>query len=134
MMIGMRMLVAAVLGGSAAVSLAAGGGELQRKVETYLAPLVAARDFNGVVLIARGGKPIAQKAYGMADWELGAPIAMRARFRIASITKTFTGAAVVMLAERGKLSYDDPLWKCAPDFPRNRGRPRPTHEEAAAAR
>lgn len=41
----------------------------------------------------------------MADWELGAPMTMRARVHLASVTKTFTGAAVVMLAERGKLSY-----------------------------
>jgi CubicO group peptidase (beta-lactamase class C family) len=90
---------------------------LAAKVEAYLAPLVAARDFGGVILIARGGKPIVQKALGLADLELNVPMATRSRFRIASITKTFTGAAVVMISERGKLSYDDPLSKYIPDFP-----------------
>jgi CubicO group peptidase (beta-lactamase class C family) len=52
-----------------------------------------------------------------ANWEPGVPTTPRTRFRIASITKTFTGAAVVMLAERGKLSLQDPLSRFIPEFP-----------------
>ena len=92
-------------------------GDLAKRVDAYLAPLAAAHDFNGVVLIARGDKVLAEKMYGLADWELNVPITARSRFRIASITKTFTAAGITILAERGKLAYDDPLSKFIPEFP-----------------
>lgn len=91
--------------------------DLARRVDAYVAPLAAAHDFNGVVLIARGDTVVAEKSYGLADWELNVPITARSRFRIASITKTFTAAAISILAERGKLAYTDPLSKFIPDFP-----------------
>jgi len=90
---------------------------LEAKVDAYLNPLVRAKDFNGVVLVAKGEKPLVQRSYGMADWELDARLTMRSRFRIASITKTFTAAAISILAERGRLSYADPLSKFIPGFP-----------------
>jgi CubicO group peptidase (beta-lactamase class C family) len=86
-------------------------------VDAYLAPVVKSRDFNGVVLVAKGEKILAQKAYGTADFELGAPLTVQSRFRIASVTKTFTAAAIAILAERGKLALDDPLSKYVPDYP-----------------
>lgn len=90
-------------------------------VDRHLAPLVAAHDFSGVVLIARGNRVLVQRSYGKADAELGTGFPPGARFRIASITKTFTGAAIAMLAERGQLAFTDPLAKFLPDFP-NAGR------------
>ena len=90
---------------------------LARRVDEYLRPLVASGDFNGVALVARGNRVLVQRAYGKADWDLGVPLTARSRFRIASITKTFTAAAIAMLAEQGKLSYRDPLSKYIPGFP-----------------
>lgn len=87
----------------------------------YLAPLVKSGDFNGVVIIARGDRVVFQHAYGKADWDLDVPLVAGSRFRIASITKTFTAAAITLLAERGRLSYADLLSKYLPDFP-NAGR------------
>jgi CubicO group peptidase (beta-lactamase class C family) len=101
-----------------ALSATACQAAIASEVETYLAPLVASGDFNGVVLIARGETPLFAKAYGSADVELHVPLTTRSRFRIASITKTFTGAAIAMLVERGKLSYDDALSKYLPGFPK----------------
>jgi D-alanyl-D-alanine carboxypeptidase len=100
-----------------AVRLSAADAPLPTKVDAYLAPLVASHDLNAVVLIARGDKPVVQRAYGMASFELGKPLDASSRFRIASITKTFTAAAIVILIERGKLSYDDRLSKFEPAFP-----------------
>ncbi|HEX3111379.1 MAG TPA: serine hydrolase domain-containing protein [Thermoanaerobaculia bacterium] len=84
----------------------------------YLEPVTKSHDFNGVVLIARGDRVVWQKAYGNADWDLQVPLTMQSKFRVASITKTFTAAAVSILAERGKLAYTDPLSKFIPDFPK----------------
>lgn len=101
----------------AANAFAGRDAKLAGRVDDYLAPIVKSGDFNGAVLIARGGQIVVRKNYGQADWDLHAPLVMRSRFRIASITKTFTGAAVATLAERGKLSFTDPLSKYLPDFP-----------------
>lgn len=65
---------------------------------------------NGRVRLARG--------YGMADLEARVPVTDRTVFRIGSVTKEFTAAAVLLLAEQGKLSLDDRLAKFVPTFPR----------------
>lgn len=100
-----------------ALRLFAAEDPLAKKVDGYLAPLVKSGELNAVVLITRGDKPIVQRAYGMASFELQKPLDPGARFRIASITKTFTSAAILMLIERGKIALDDPLAKFAPEFP-----------------
>lgn len=64
---------------------------------------------NGVV-IYRGGQ-------GVADVEAGTPITAETVFRLASITKQFTSATILQLAQEGKLSLDDPLSKFIPDYP-----------------
>lgn len=62
--------------------------------------------FTGAVLVARGNEVIFRQTYGQAD---GAPIALDARFRLASVSKQFTAAAILKLQDDGKLSVDDPL-------------------------
>jgi CubicO group peptidase (beta-lactamase class C family) len=90
---------------------------LQARVDAYFAPYVANREFSGVILVARGDEILVRKAYGMASYELSAPNTAETKFRIASITKSFTAAAIVMLKERGLLSFDDRLNKFLPDYP-----------------
>jgi len=68
-------------------------------------------------LVARGDSVVFLDAAGMADLELGVPLAPDMVFEIGSITKQFTAAAVLMLAEEGKLSLDDPITKHLPDYP-----------------
>ena len=67
--------------------------------------------FSGVVLVAKDGKPIFSKSYGLANREWGVPNTVDTRFRLGSITKQFTAAAILQLAEHGKLSLDDPISK-----------------------
>lgn len=90
---------------------------LAERVDAYLAPLVESQTFSGVVLIAKGDKPLVQRTYGKASYDLNVPMSTGARFRIASITKTFTSAAILMLIDRGKVGLDDPLAKYIPSFP-----------------
>lgn len=73
--------------------------------------------FNGAVLVAQSGKPLLAKGYGMANAEWSIPVTPDAKFRLGSITKQFTAMAVLLLAEEGKLSVDDPVrrhWSEAP--------------------
>ena len=64
-----------------------------------------------VTLVLRDGQPVYQRAFGWADREARRPTAPDAVFRIASQTKALTSAAIMMLAEEGKLTLDDPVTK-----------------------
>jgi CubicO group peptidase (beta-lactamase class C family) len=70
------------------------------------------------VLVARDGKILFEKGYGLADIEHHVPVTPETRFRIGSITKQFTAAAILKLQEQGKLSVEDTLSKYFPDYPR----------------
>lgn len=73
-------------------------------------------DFSGSVLVAKGGRIVFQKSYGMANYEWNIPNSDKTRFHIASVTKTFTAAAILHLQQQGKLKLNDPLSKYIPDF------------------
>lgn len=73
--------------------------------------------FSGVVLVARHGKVLLQKAWGRANRETGAPVALDTRFRLGSMNKMFTSVATLQLVEAGKLSLDDSIGKHFPDYP-----------------
>jgi CubicO group peptidase (beta-lactamase class C family) len=73
--------------------------------------------FNGNVLVAKEGKIIYQKAIGWADYLHRDSLNIKSEFELASVTKTFTGVAIMQLIESGKLSLDDNVKKFFPDFP-----------------
>jgi CubicO group peptidase (beta-lactamase class C family) len=73
--------------------------------------------FNGNVLVAKEGKIIYQKAIGWADYLHRDSLNIKSEFELASVTKTFTGVAIMQLIENGKLSLDDNVKKFFPDFP-----------------
>lgn len=72
--------------------------------------------FSGAILVASGGK-VLERAYGLADREWNIPNHISARFRIGSLTKQFTAAAVALLAVDGRLSLDDPICNYIDDCP-----------------
>jgi CubicO group peptidase (beta-lactamase class C family) len=69
------------------------------------------------VIVVRDGRVLFRKAYGMADLEQGVPLQPDMVFRLGSITKQFTAAAILMLAEEGKLTLQDPIEKHLPGYP-----------------
>ena len=69
------------------------------------------------VAVARGETLVYAKTHGFADLEFAVNANEETMFRIGSITKQFTAAAILKLAERGKLSIDDPLTRFLPDYP-----------------
>ena len=68
--------------------------------------------------VARDGRVILTRAYGMANLEYDVPITPRTIFEAGSVSKQFTAAAVVLLALDGKLSLEDPVRKYIPELPR----------------
>ena len=69
------------------------------------------------VLLARGDEVLYRGACGRASLELDVPLSPDHVFRIGSVTKQFAAAAVLKLAEDGRLSLDDPLTKFVPGYP-----------------
>lgn len=69
-----------------------------------------------VTLVARNGKIVLWKAYGMAENETGRKMQRDEIFRIASQSKAITSTAVMMLWEEGKFQLDDPISKYIPEF------------------
>ena len=67
--------------------------------------------------VSVGGETIFLKSYGKADLENGLPARNNGVYRIGSITKSFTAAAILLLQEEGKLSLEDPLHRFLPDYP-----------------
>jgi CubicO group peptidase (beta-lactamase class C family) len=82
---------------------------IERRTDQWLKAYVAAGDFSGVVLIGQGDQILLEKAYGKADFQRDVANQIGTRFRIASLSKTFTAAAIELLAAQGKLSLQDHL-------------------------
>ncbi|HSL84316.1 MAG TPA: serine hydrolase domain-containing protein, partial [Thermoanaerobaculia bacterium] len=68
------------------------------------------------VLVKHGDQVILRKGYGLADLELGVPIAPEMVFRLGSITKQFTGAAILLLVQEGKLAVDGTVAEVLPGY------------------
>ncbi len=87
------------------------------KFDEYLSA-AAKQGFTGSALVARDGKVIFSKGYGMANAEWDIPNTPQTKFRLGSITKQFTAASILLLQERGKLSVQDPICKYIAECPK----------------
>lgn len=83
--------------------------QMIKNVDEYMEAVRRVDGFNGTILLARDGKPIVSKGYGMANIELDVANAPENVFRLGSVTKQFTSMAIMMLQERGKLKTSDPM-------------------------
>ena len=79
--------------------------------------IVTAGEFSGVVLVAKDGAPIFERAYGFADREARTPNTIETAFNLGSINKFFTQIAIRQLATAGKLDVDGALARAWPDYP-----------------
>jgi CubicO group peptidase (beta-lactamase class C family) len=87
-------------------------------LDNYAQTAFTVKDFNGTVLVMSKGKVIYKKAFGMADKEWNIPNTVNTKYRIGSITKQFTAACILQLAEQNKLQLEDKLSKYIPDYPK----------------
>lgn len=85
-------------------------------LEAFVGELSKKDLFQGAVLVARGGKPVVRKAWGLANRELGVANTPETKFNIGSISKDFTSDAIVLLAKEGKLSLSDTIAKHLPAY------------------
>ena len=85
--------------------------EAVRQIEAFVNRLAEAGRFSGAVLVARGDEVLYEAAHGEADLGHHVKNAVDTKFNLGSMNKMFTAVAVAQLAERGKLSFDDPISK-----------------------
>lgn len=108
---------------SSAINVSAAAVTQQEQTATkssydkVLANFVDEKGPGAAAIISQHGKVLYKGALGMANIELQVPLTADSIFRLGSITKQFTGAAIMMLAEQGKLSVTDDIHKYVPDFP-----------------
>ena len=94
--------------------------------QSSLDSLAKLNQFSGVVLVAQGGVPQFERAYGMADREAGRANNLQTSFNLGSINKLFTGIAIRQLAAAGKLNIDSSLARAWPDYPNKDAAPKVT--------
>ena len=70
------------------------------------------------VLVLRDGQPVVRASYGLADLETGTPATPETNYRLASMTKQFTAASILLLAEDGRLTLDDRGHTWLPSLPK----------------
>jgi len=106
--------LAIVLG---ALALAGAQAQSSERLEQIARSYAERGLFSGSVLVARGDEVLLSKGYGLASREWGIPNAPDVRFLLASVSKQFTAAAVLRLADQGRLALDGPLKAHLPGVP-----------------
>jgi CubicO group peptidase (beta-lactamase class C family) len=97
--------------------------ELEAYVDSVVNAAVAKKQTPAAsVVVMKGGRIVISKGYGLADVENDLPATDQTVYRIGSLTKQFTSAAIMRLIEQGKLSLDDTLQKFFPTYPTNGNR------------
>src|SRR5262245_41822633 len=91
--------------------------QLEGKIAEYMEARARVTGFSGAVLVAREGQVVFRRAFGDANRELAVPNSPETKFRLGSVSKQFTAAAVLLLAQRGSLELTDPVHKYLPDWP-----------------
>ncbi|WP_142603727.1 serine hydrolase domain-containing protein [Solitalea koreensis] len=89
------------------------------QIDTAIQKKVKREGFNGNVLVAQKGVVLYRKSFGFAKFDRKRNDTLRidSKFQLASMSKTFTAAAVLLLYERKKLSLEDTVQKFFPEFP-----------------
>ena len=91
--------------------------ELVTQITAFMNKLASVDAFSGTLLIAKDGRPIFLKAYGLASKAHHVPNRIDTKLNIASTTKIFTAVAILQLIEQGKLSLTDNVGKILTGYP-----------------
>ncbi|MGA2532097.1 MAG: serine hydrolase domain-containing protein [Candidatus Aminicenantales bacterium] len=90
---------------------------LTEQADALFAGLISNQGPGAAVLVVKDGRAVFERGYGVTDLRAMRRIDGRTNFRLASVTKQFTAAAVMLLVRDGKLHYDDSLTSIFPGFP-----------------
>jgi CubicO group peptidase (beta-lactamase class C family) len=88
-----------------------------KRIDDYMQTLHLHSGFNGNVLVAKHGKILYENAIGWADYLRKKKLTLQSQFELASVTKTMTSTAIMLLMEQGKLKLTQNVKEFFPDFP-----------------
>ncbi|MBS1557012.1 MAG: serine hydrolase [Bacteroidetes bacterium] len=97
------------------------GQSRTQKIEKCINLFGKYNQYNGAILIVENNEVIYQKALGFANMELSVPVTFETRFRIGSITKTFTSILIFQAIEKGLLKLEGKVQDYLPEFPKAKG-------------
>ncbi|HEY1938145.1 MAG TPA: serine hydrolase domain-containing protein [Candidatus Angelobacter sp.] len=83
--------------------------ELASRIEQIMQARSADGDFNGTVLVARGGRVVYQRGFGLANMEWNTPNDVNTKFEIGSMTKQFTALLILQFVQEGKIRLEGHL-------------------------
>jgi CubicO group peptidase (beta-lactamase class C family) len=114
----LKLELAAVFSWALIFSVATASAQVSpTQIDAIFAPLKSTSAPGAAVLVVRDGKPVFRRGYGVTDLRTARPLDAQTNFRLASFTKQFTAASIMLLARDGKLHYDDHLTDFFPEFP-----------------
>jgi len=87
-------------------------------VDALFSGATSAETPGAAIIVIKDGKVLQKSAYGMADIKNGVPFETGTSSRLGSVSKQFTAMAIMILEERGKLNYDDPITQFLPELSR----------------
>jgi CubicO group peptidase (beta-lactamase class C family) len=87
------------------------------KIAQILENKVKLEGFNGTVLVAQKGVVLYKKAFGFANFKTMDTLNVDTKFQLASLSKTFTSVAIMMLQEQGQFHLENTVQDIFPDFP-----------------
>jgi CubicO group peptidase (beta-lactamase class C family) len=115
--LGAVALIAMVAGGAAFGQSAGVSAEQSKKVDEIFAKWDRTDSPGCALSVMQGGKILYKRAYGMANLDYDVILTTDTPFHVASISKQFTAASIVLLEQDGKLSFDDEVRKYIPELP-----------------
>jgi CubicO group peptidase (beta-lactamase class C family) len=92
------------------------GAIKSQQLDTFFEHRFVEGKFSGCILVAQKGIVLYKKAFGWADHEKRDSLEINSSFQLASVSKQFTAAAIMLLHQQGKLNYDDTVGKYIPGF------------------
>jgi len=122
----MTLRLSIVVAAGALVALAGRGqadrgpsasADRRQQVDALFDCIAGSQAPGAAVLVAQNGQVLLAKGYGFANIEHRVPNAPQTKFRLASVTKSFTAATILQLQEAGQLNINDPVAKYLPDMP-----------------
>jgi len=91
--------------------------KVRHKLDSLLKRIHKRHDFHGAVLVAKNEKIVYENQIGTADFKKKIPLNKESVFQLASVSKQFTAAAIMLLNERNQITLTDTVNRYFPDFP-----------------
>ena len=91
--------------------------KVRHKLDSLLKRIHKRHDFHGAVLVAKNEKIVYENQIGTADFKKKTPLNKESVFQLASVSKQFTAAAIMLLNERNQIKLTDTVNTYFPDFP-----------------